>query len=253
MALVLCLRCTAAELQVRSSIRRLLKPAVLSSCPLVVDKAHRNNSASHPRPARLVSFVVAASSLNIPTKPKAWRRRPPVDSFRQQHSGDSQDSVSSHQRCKAAAARRLALHTGVQTAPYSAAVARRNERERKRVHLVNMGFASLRSHLPDWPVASKKLSKVETLRSAVDYITRLKELLGEAARENLRPPSSMAESDPSPSPDSTGHCGGASGDTLRDAVRSPISLVDELEASRDAGGDENNHFLELAHWFGYTS
>ncbi|KAL3205639.1 hypothetical protein MRX96_040716 [Rhipicephalus microplus] len=173
--------------------------------------------------------------------------------YSNQHSGDSQDSVSSHQRCKAAAARRLALHTGVQTAPYSAAVARRNERERKRVHLVNMGFASLRSHLPDWPVASKKLSKVETLRSAVDYITRLKELLGEAARENLRPPSSMAESDPSPSPDSTGHCGGASGDTLRDAVRSPISLVDELEASRDAGGDENNHFLELAHWFGYTS
>ncbi|KAL1427937.1 hypothetical protein MTO96_017056 [Rhipicephalus appendiculatus] len=171
---------------------------------------------------------------------------PPVDAFRQQHSGDSQDSVSSHHRCKAA--RRLTLHAaaGVQAAPYSAAVARRNERERKRVHLVNMGFASLRSHLPDWPVASKKLSKVETLRSAVDYITQLKELLGEAARENLRPPSSVAESsDPSPSPDSTGHCG--SSDALR--VRSP--LVDELEASR--GGDENNHFLELAHWFGYTS
>ncbi|KAH7940259.1 achaete-scute homolog 1 [Rhipicephalus sanguineus] len=178
---------------------------------------------------------------------------PPVDAFRQQHSGDSQDAVSSHHRCKAAAARRLTLHAAGVQAPYSAAVARRNERERKRVHLVNMGFASLRSHLPDWPVASKKLSKVETLRSAVDYITRLKELLGEAARENLRPPSSIAESspsDPSPSPDSTGHCG--SSDALRGAARSPVSLVDELEASSDAGGDEN-HFLELAHWFGYTS
>ncbi|XP_050025009.1 achaete-scute homolog 2-like [Dermacentor andersoni] len=169
-------------------------------------------------------------------------------------------AFGSHQRCKAAAARRLPpLHAS----PYSAAVARRNERERKRVHLVNMGFASLRSHLPDWPVASKKLSKVETLRSAVDYITRLKELLGEAARENLRPPSSLAspmpsDPGPSPSPDTsvTGHCGAGSSDALSCAARSvtPMSLVDELEASNDAGGDEtNHHFLELAHWFGYTS
>lgn len=198
---------------------------------------------------------------------------PPVDVgvFRHHHTSHSQDAVEvthgSHHRCKAAAARRLTLHASAASvqAPYSAAVARRNERERKRVHLVNMGFASLRSHLPDWPVASKKLSKVETLRSAVDYITRLKELLGEAARENLRPPSSLAESSPmpsepgpSPSPDSsvTGHCGAGSSDALSCAVRSvtPMSLADELEASSDAGGDENHHhFLELAHWFGYAS
>ncbi|KAK8769794.1 achaete-scute homolog 2-like [Amblyomma americanum] len=196
---------------------------------------------------------------------------PPMDAdVFHQHHGRPQDVVTvahGHHRCKAAAARKLtALHSsagGVQP-PYSTAVARRNERERKRVHLVNMGFASLRSHLPDWPVASKKLSKVETLRSAVDYITRLQELLGEGARENLRPASSANESSPAPSdlgpsssPDSsvTGHCGrGDAGDGLSGGVRSPMSLVDELEPSSDGGGDENNHFLELAaHWFGYAS
>lgn len=188
---------------------------------------------------------------------------PPMDSgVFQHHHGRSQDH---HHRCKAAAARKLSLHSPSPQPPYSAAVARRNERERKRVHLVNMGFASLRSHLPDWPVASKKLSKVETLRSAVEYITKLQQVLGEAARENLRPPSSLtamspAPSDPgpSPSPDSsvTSHCGGcAGGDGPNGGGRSatPISLVDELERSSDAGGDENNHFLELAHWFGYAS
>lgn len=192
---------------------------------------------------------------------------PPMDAgVFQHHHGRSPDAVTAHHhhhRCKAAAARKLSLHSPSPQPPYSAAVARRNERERKRVHLVNMGFASLRSHLPDWPVASKKLSKVETLRSAVEYITKLQQVLGEAARENLRPPSSltdMSPSDPgpSPSPDSsvTGHCGGcAAGDGPNGGGRSatPISLVDELERSSDAGGDENNHFLELAHWFGYAS
>lgn len=128
------------------------------------------------------------------------------------------------------------------------AVARRNERERKRVHLVNMGFASLRSHLPDWPVASKKLSKVETLRSAVEYITRLQEVLGDAALENLRPSTeSTPEPGLSPSPDSSsmsggGHCSSRAGEVL----------LQSLEAAR-VSGEEENHFLELAQWFGYAS
>lgn len=62
--------------------------------------------------------------------------------------------------------------------PAPAAVARRNERERNRVKLVNLGFANLRSQLPDG-VKNKKMSKVETLRSAVDYIKHLQELLDE--------------------------------------------------------------------------
>lgn len=60
----------------------------------------------------------------------------------------------------------------------SNAVARRNERERNRVRLVNDGFSSLRQHIPYFP-DKKKLSKVETLRCAVSYIKHLQKLIEE--------------------------------------------------------------------------
>ncbi|XP_053201289.1 achaete-scute complex protein T3-like [Panonychus citri] len=52
---------------------------------------------------------------------------------------------------------------------------KRNERERNRVKLVNIGFQTLRQHIPNG--AKGKLSKVETLRSAVDYIRTLQSVL----------------------------------------------------------------------------
>uniref|UniRef100_A0A0N5AG64 BHLH domain-containing protein n=1 Tax=Syphacia muris TaxID=451379 RepID=A0A0N5AG64_9BILA len=55
-------------------------------------------------------------------------------------------------------------------------VLRRNERERKRVQQVNLGFISLRDRVPQ-SSTSKKLSKVETLREAARYIRHLQELL----------------------------------------------------------------------------
>ncbi|GFX98516.1 achaete-scute homolog 1 [Trichonephila clavipes] len=58
------------------------------------------------------------------------------------------------------------------------AVARRNERERNRVRQVNLGFATLRQHVPNG-AKSKKMSKVETLRSAVQYIKQLQQLLND--------------------------------------------------------------------------
>lgn len=60
--------------------------------------------------------------------------------------------------------------------PLPAAVARRNERERNRVRMVNLGFETLREHVPEGK-KNKKLSKVDTLKSAVDYIRQLQELL----------------------------------------------------------------------------
>ncbi|XP_054999809.1 achaete-scute homolog 2 [Sorex araneus] len=62
-----------------------------------------------------------------------------------------------------------------------AAVARRNERERNRVKLVNLGFQALRERVPPG-AASRRLSKVETLRSAVAYIRALQLQLAEPAR-----------------------------------------------------------------------
>lgn len=75
--------------------------------------------------------------------------------------------------------------------PYAtqpASVQRRNARERNRVKQVNNGFANLRQHIPPDVItaltnggrgASKKLSKVDTLKLAVEYIRRLKDLLDE--------------------------------------------------------------------------
>lgn len=93
--------------------------------------------------------------------------------------------------------------------PTPLAVARRNARERNRVRQVNDGFAALRRHIPDEVAAAfenansnrgpnKKLSKVETLRMAVEYIRNLESLLniGHTDKENSGRPS--MESFPSP-------------------------------------------------------
>ncbi|XP_076373250.1 achaete-scute homolog 2-like [Tachypleus tridentatus] len=62
--------------------------------------------------------------------------------------------------------------------PRHVAVARRNERERNRVKMVNLGFATLKKHVPK-RAKNKKMSKVETLRAAVEYIKELQQLLRE--------------------------------------------------------------------------
>ncbi|KAJ3593926.1 hypothetical protein NHX12_006259, partial [Muraenolepis orangiensis] len=77
---------------------------------------------------------------------------------------------------------------------FVASVARRNERERNRVRQVNDGFQTLRQHVPSG-AANGKLSKVETLRSAVEYIRALQRLLKSShsmssAFENTEVPSS---------------------------------------------------------------
>lgn len=59
----------------------------------------------------------------------------------------------------------------------SSAVSRRNARERKRVRMVNLGFSTLRERVPPG-TKNKKLSKVETLRAAIEYIRQLQQILG---------------------------------------------------------------------------
>ncbi|XP_066264939.1 achaete-scute homolog 1a-like [Branchiostoma lanceolatum] len=91
-------------------------------------------------------------------------------------------------------------------------MSRRNERERQRVRMVNMGFANLRNLVPDGST-NKKMSKVETLRSAMEYIRQLKELVEEhdavnavftsafpRAQTHFPPPSYSYESDGSSNP-----------------------------------------------------
>lgn len=68
-------------------------------------------------------------------------------------------------------------HFGVYECPFEPAfVQKRNERERQRVRCVNQGYAKLREHLPGHN-ATKRLSKVETLRAAIRYIKYLQGLV----------------------------------------------------------------------------
>jgi achaete-scute complex protein len=86
-------------------------------------------------------------------------------------------------------------------ASQTASVARRNARERNRVKQVNNGFSNLRQHIPQTVIsaltkggrgASKKLSKVDTLKLAVEYIRSLKDMLED--NENNDAPSSSGSS-----------------------------------------------------------
>ncbi|XP_010224118.1 PREDICTED: achaete-scute homolog 3 [Tinamus guttatus] len=65
-------------------------------------------------------------------------------------------------------------------------IRKRNERERQRVKCVNEGYAKLRHHLPE-EYLEKRLSKVETLRAAIRYISHLQSVLyNEAALPEKR-------------------------------------------------------------------
>ena len=59
----------------------------------------------------------------------------------------------------------------------SAGLNRRNARERCRIRTVNGAFDVLREHVPSGRQQGKKISKVETLKSAIEYIKALQEIL----------------------------------------------------------------------------
>lgn len=91
------------------------------------------------------------------------------------------------------------FHGAIGPCEYSfepAFIRKRNERERHRVRCVNEGYARLREHLPQ-ELDEKRLSKVETLRAAIDYIKHLQSLLDlnvsgmEASADGARLPRSL--------------------------------------------------------------
>ena len=61
----------------------------------------------------------------------------------------------------------------------SATTVRRNERERNRVRQINSTFSILRDHLPSSLTGpkTKKVSKVDTLKGAIQYINHLQQML----------------------------------------------------------------------------
>ncbi|XP_042326796.1 achaete-scute homolog 1 [Sceloporus undulatus] len=120
-----------------------------------------------------------------------------------------------------------------------AAVARRNERERNRVKLVNLGFATLREHVPNG-AANKKMSKVETLRSAVEYIRALQQLLDE--HDAVSAAFQAGVLSPTISPNYP--------NDLNSMAGSPVSSsYSSDEASYDPLSPEEQELLDFTNWF----
>jgi len=119
-----------------------------------------------------------------------------------------------------------------------AAVARRNERERNRVKLVNLGFATLREHVPNG-AANKKMSKVETLRSAVEYIRALQQLLDE--HDAVSAAFQAGVLSPTISP-------GYSHD-MNSMAGAPVSSYSSDEGSYDPLSPEEQELLDFTSWF----
>ena len=140
--------------------------------------------------------------------------------------------------------------------PPPVSVARRNARERNRVKQVNNGFATLRQHIPISILAShsssgepsrsnKKLSKVETLRLAVDYIRSLQQLL--SMDDNQVSPNSNS---PNPSDTSSPRSPGKSLQHSYDDMHTEIPDDDDddtslLEAPSPAHYRNAGSFIQL--------
>ena len=123
-------------------------------------------------------------------------------------------------------------------------VARRNERERNRVKLINMTFATLREHLPysSENHKSKKMSKVDTLKAAIDYIRYLQTLIGdnhdvEAVLTNNCNMNSMSS------------CTSYSLPTTPSPHTSPTSTTSPLDSTFDGLSAEEDELLDFANWF----
>uniref|UniRef100_A0A1I7Y356 BHLH domain-containing protein n=2 Tax=Steinernema glaseri TaxID=37863 RepID=A0A1I7Y356_9BILA len=64
-----------------------------------------------------------------------------------------------------------------------------NERERRRMFSINKGFDRLRDRLPMHMPIDKKLSKVDTLKTAIEYIHQLHAMIADAPNVSTAQPS----------------------------------------------------------------
>lgn len=140
--------------------------------------------------------ILPSNSILVYQKPVAGKR--PIAPAPMMVSGMPPSGL----KCKTS--KKFAGYCGLPYAPtpqQTVSVQRRNARERNRVKQVNNGFANLRQHIPAPVVAalssggrgaSKKLSKVDTLRVAVEYIRSLQKMLDENS-ENSHSQKSLSQ------------------------------------------------------------
>uniref|UniRef100_A0A0M3I6R7 BHLH domain-containing protein n=1 Tax=Ascaris lumbricoides TaxID=6252 RepID=A0A0M3I6R7_ASCLU len=68
------------------------------------------------------------------------------------------------------------------------AVAKRNARERTRVHTVNQAFVVLKHHLPSIRSNAKRVSKLKILKAAINYIYALSDMLQDYPSQRISGP-----------------------------------------------------------------
>ncbi|GBM27580.1 hypothetical protein AVEN_97093-1 [Araneus ventricosus] len=137
---------------------------------------HRMMSSGEDARRLLYLSSLHQSSQNLISVPKEdvlTVRRSPMDLGQQSHLPHQQNS----QRIQRCPTPNTSKRNAFGVTQQNTAVSRRNARERKRVRLVNLGFSTLRERVPPG-AKNKKLSKVETLRAAIEYIGQLQSMLG---------------------------------------------------------------------------
>jgi achaete-scute complex protein len=165
--------------QQMQALRPLLKADTNTIRTMLAKKANdRNNNGKKKNSAAKLT----GNSTTIATS-SSHSKMTSTGSSSQMASSLSPDSNSENEpqealRCK----RRIDFTSLGLPRPQPAAMARRNERERNRVKQVNMGFETLRQHVPQGR-KNKKLSKVDTLKEACKYIQYLHQLLVDADEE----------------------------------------------------------------------
>lgn len=184
------------------------------------------------------NFPINVSPLTPAHSPESGNQRiAPKMPDHPQFGSQQQQGNSDLLRCK----RRIQLgnlHSSRKgSGPQPAAVARRNERERNRVRLVNLGFANLRQHVPN-SSKNKKMSKVDTLRSAVEYIKQLQELLGETTSEHSLSRGMDENSYPVGGQSSTG----SPTPSMCSEASSPYDMMHYEQ------GDDDDELVEFASW-----
>ncbi|XP_050180940.1 achaete-scute homolog 1 [Myiozetetes cayanensis] len=202
--------------------------------------ARMSSAAGQPpflQPACFFAAAVAAAAAAAPPGPPPGAPPPQLSPAGGQPSpGGKPSAPRAAERCK----RRLNFSGFGYSLPQQqpAAVARRNERERNRVKLVNLGFATLREHVPNG-AANKKMSKVETLRSAVEYIRALQQLLDEHDAVSAAFQAGVLSPTISPS---YSH-------DMNSMAGSPVSSYSSDEGSYDPLSPEEQELLDFTSWF----
>lgn len=135
-----------------------------------------NNNNNIPVDKQIIPTKVYAKIQPVTPEMARCKRKISVQGERSAYAGSARSGVSARK---------------------ASSVARRNERERNRVKQVNQGFERLRQHVPNG-AKNKKMSKVETLRSALEYIKYMQELL-EATEDPV-----SRQKDSTPAGDSNG-------------------------------------------------